>query len=612
MMRAFRAQTKWVFWILTISFVGWLALAQVTDILGPSQNVVLKIDGHEIQTPEYQRALSQAQEAYRAETGHVPETREDLRELEDRVIDQLVQSALLHDEYQRLGISASDDEVIAAARSAPPPEFMQQPQFQTDGQPDVSKWQAFLATTTDRDFLTWLDARYRQQIPQIKLGQYLTADVYVSDAKLWRVYQDQHGSVRVTVLAVRPEQIPDDQVSVSDDELRAYFRNHQDAFRRPAVAYLTYTALDRRPHAADTAAALVRAAEVRARIAGEGAEAFADEARAISGDSATAMQGGDLGWIRRSDKTYDPAFLAALARLRPGQLSGPVRTPYGVHLIQPAAAAGDSVRVSHILVPFELAGDHLEAVEARADSLDRMTADVPDPNALNDAAATLGLPLAQARLVDGERLTLGRSVIPDVSVWAFETRVGETSPVIDGAAAYYVFRLDSLIPEGVPPFETVRDAVAQRVRFDKKKTAAGARAAELTDRVRRASSLAAAGAALGLPVQTYGPFTRLAPPAALAGEPSVLGRVFGLDVGETAGPFAGERASYFLEVLSRHPADSSAWVAQRAEQRDQMLAPARQARLGAYMSRLRSKAKIVDRRRELAQQQPATSVPPIF
>jgi len=38
---------------------------------------------------------------------------------------------------------------------------------------------------------------------------------------------------------------------------------------------------------------------------------------------------------------------------------------------------------------------------------------------------------------------LGDYRIPDVSVWAFETPVGETSPVIDGDAGYYVFRLDS-------------------------------------------------------------------------------------------------------------------------------------------------------------------------
>ena len=68
-------------------------------------------------------------------------------------------------------------------------------------------------------------------------------------------------------------------------------------------------------------------------------------------------------------------------------------------------------------------------------------------------------------------------VIPDVSVWAFEREPGETSPVIEGEAAYYVFRLDSLIPEGIPPLAAVRDQVLSLARVEKKKTLWEGRAA---------------------------------------------------------------------------------------------------------------------------------------
>src|SRR5256886_4238966 len=49
--------------------------------------------------------------------------------------------------------------------------------------------------------------------------------------------------------------------------------------------------------------------------------------------------------------------------------------------------------------------------------------------------------------------------VPDVSVWAFDARTGETSPVIDGPRASYVFRLDSLEPAGVPPLTQLRARV---------------------------------------------------------------------------------------------------------------------------------------------------------
>src|SRR5207244_1550324 len=75
-----------------------------------------------------------------------------------------------------------------------------------------------------------------------------------------------------------------------------------------------------------------------------------------------------------------------------------------------------------------------------------------DGHRLDSAAHVLTLPLARApKLVQGERLVLPEGPVPDVSVWAFDARTGETSPVIDGPRASYVFRLDSLEPAGVPP-----------------------------------------------------------------------------------------------------------------------------------------------------------------
>jgi len=600
MMRVMRAKAKYVFFILAISFIGWMAYGQVQDIITPGRNVALKINRTEIPWPAYQRAVQEAAQTQRQQAGSAPTTLEQNRELENQVVDQLIQSALLREQYARLGITVSDEEVIAAARTSPPPEMLQEPQFQTDGKPDLGKWQAFLATTTDRQFLDWLDARYREEIPQIKLAQFLTADVYASDAKLWRLYRDQHDSVRVAVLAVRPEDIQDTAVAVTEGQLERYVREHEDELRRPAQASLSYVALDRRPNAADSAAALARVREVRARVATGDAQTFAAVAREASADSVSGQKGGDLGWMHRTEPSVEETFLAAMRALRPGQVSPPVRSSFGYHILRVAAARGDSVQVSHILIPIELVGMHLDEVEARADTLDRLTAAQSDPGTLDSAAAVMHLPLARTRLVEGDRLTLGRYVVPDVSVWAFETRVGETSQVIEGQVAYYVFRLDSLTEGGVPPIADIREAVTRAVRHDGKTALAAERARELTATVRGARSLAAAGQALGLGVPTFGPFTRIAPPSLLAAEPLVLGTAFGIRVGERAGPVIGDRASYFVELVSRTSADSAAWLAQRDAQRSATAVPARQARISAFLADLRAQAKIIDRRQELA------------
>lgn len=59
---------------------------------------------------------------------------------------------------------------------------------------------------------------------------------------------------------------------------------------------------------------------------------FAEAAKQLSQDPGSANQGGDLGWS--SPEMYDPAFRDALMKLKKGQLSTPVHSSFGWHLIQ--------------------------------------------------------------------------------------------------------------------------------------------------------------------------------------------------------------------------------------------------------------------------------------
>ena len=601
MLRTMRANAKWIFYILAISFVVWLAVGQVMSILGPSGNVVLRVNGREFQVAEYQQRLQVATEQYRQQNGSAPLTREEDQQIADQVINQMVQDALLEQEYKRLGIRVSDEEIIEAARTSPPPEVMRDPQFQTDSQFDIRKWQQFLATNADRQLLAQIEGIYREQIPRIKLAQYLTSDVYVSDVKLWRIYKDQHDSVRIASLAVWPYTMPD-STAISDAELSAYVDKHPDEFKRPAIAHVRFVALPRLPNAADSAVARAHVARVRSELA-RGAK-FEDVARRESSDTVSGQRGGDLGWVKKNETNFDPQFMQGLRALKPGQVSAPVATQFGYHLIRVDQAKGDSLKVRHILIPVALQGEHLDQVEARADTLERLASERTDPTVLDSVARRLGLEVSPPQhVIQGDRFTLGRYVIPDVSVWAFEAPVGETSPVIEGQPAYYIFQLDSVTPGGIPPLSEIRARVSAVVRLDKQKAVARHRADSLAAALRSVPDLTAAATARGLEVQRFGLFTRLRPPSYLGREPIVIGASFGLQVGERSGVIEGDGGYFIIQSLGRKLADSSAWVAQRDAQRTQLRQAAQQARIQQFMEGLRAKAKIVDRRKELFKSQ---------
>src|SRR5256712_3640010 len=602
MMRAMREITKPVFWVVAVSFIGWMAYGQITDIVGGGKDVVLKVDGTVVRSQPFQQQYQATLEQYRRQQGGGRLTREDERQLQDRVADQFIQKVLADGGYHGFGNRVADDEILQAGGSPRRAQIMQQvlrdATFQTNGQFDITKWQRYISSAGS-EFASQVEQLYREYLPQRKLEEYLTADVYVSDAKLWRTWRDQHESVTVALLAVHPEDVPDSLVPVSDAELERYYGAHQADFKRPAAAWLSYVDLPRIPNAADSAAAFAHARALRAEIA-TGKAKFDDVAKKESADSGTGPRGGDLGWVKRTGAGFVAPFAAALRRLAPAALSEPVLTEFGLHLIRIDVAKGDSVRVRHILVPIVPQGAHLDAVDARTDTLDRLAADQTDGGRLDSVAKRLDLPLARApKLVEGERLRLGGSTVPDVSVWAFEARRGETSPVIDAVQASYVFRLDSLEAAGVPPLAGIRGRVLAAARYEKKKAVARERAEQAAAALHDASDLLSTARARGYAIEKLGPFTRATAPAQVARNPVLLGAASGLRPGERSGVIADETGCFLLQGLARAGADSAAWLKQRAQQREALLRPVEQARLQQFVTALRADAKIVDRRSEM-------------
>src|SRR5712691_6723737 len=137
MLRAIRENTKWIFYILSIAFVGWLVFDVGMGITGRGQygasDVVLKVNRQVVHAPEYQARLQAAYDQSRRQNSSGPLTREEEQQIQDQLIQQLVQELLLRQEYDRLGITVTDREIIETARTSPPPEVMSNPQFHTNG-----------------------------------------------------------------------------------------------------------------------------------------------------------------------------------------------------------------------------------------------------------------------------------------------------------------------------------------------------------------------------------------------------------------------------------------------------------------------------------------------
>src|SRR5258708_37376873 len=148
-MRAMREYSKYIFWILAMSSIGWLAYGRVLDILRPGGNAVLTVNGRGVSQQEFQLRLQQAYDQYRRQNGVSPKTKEDDQALQNQVAEQLEQEILLRQQYQRLGITVTAQEIVEAARTSPPAQVMQLPGVQTTCQFDPSKDRRYLQPGSD-------------------------------------------------------------------------------------------------------------------------------------------------------------------------------------------------------------------------------------------------------------------------------------------------------------------------------------------------------------------------------------------------------------------------------------------------------------------------------
>jgi peptidyl-prolyl cis-trans isomerase D len=601
MMRTMRASAKWIMLFLAVAFVGWMVFDVGMDVGGrtgtTTSDAVARVNGAKIDLQTYYNAVRLAQDQQREQFGFVPVTLEQQRALDDAVLENLIQEILLAQEFRKRGIRVTDAEVIERARTSPPPELMSVPNFQTDGQFDFSKYQRYIASNADPNLLLSLEARYREEIPRDKLFNQLTSDVYVSTAELWRMYRDVNDSVSVRVMRLLPDDVPlDSQAVVTDEDAMEYYREHQEDFRRPAVAFTSYVSVSRRTDASDSAAALDRATAVKREL-DDGTD-FAALAMRESADSASRENGGDLGMTPRGQ--FIAEFETAALALRPDQISDPVLSAFGYHIIKLESKSRDSLHAHHILIPMELAGDHLDRVDRRADSLDMYIAEQSDPTQLDQWAADLRLPVYTGQpLVQGGQMFLEGNVVPDVSIWAFEALEGETSHVVEAPWAYYVFRVDSLRPEGVPAFEEVQATVRRAATEAKRRAAAREVAEQIAAKLRAGQHIMETALEYELNASTSGPMTRVNPAPEMRDLPEVLGTAFGLGVGQASGPIETDRGIYFVEPVSKQLSDSSAFIVQLASQRFQAMQTAQQERLRQYLLSIRNDADVVDRRREL-------------
>jgi len=346
--------------LVTIPFALW---GINTYFEGGGRLNVAEVNGVDIGVESYKRTLESQRRSLQQMLGRSVDPRLfDTPEFRQRVLDGLIDELLFVTDVEASGYRVSNAELSRQIRLAP--------QFQRNGQFDPKLYEALLRS--EGLDVTGFEARLRRDalLRQAESGFAQSVIVLPSETQTLLKLQAQQREAKVAVLkparlrdrikisakvieqeyaanAERyqtPERVRVEYIRLAAVELAKDVRVSEDDVRKILAESIASTAgkeerrashilikLSQGADAQAEKAAMAKAQELRAKLLA-GAD-FATLARNNSEDPGSAAQGGDLGFVGRGALAKE--FEHTLFKLKkPGELSAPVRTSYGLHLIK--------------------------------------------------------------------------------------------------------------------------------------------------------------------------------------------------------------------------------------------------------------------------------------
>ena len=470
-----------------------LALTGFDAIFNAASNSrnAAEVNGEEISLDELNQAMNMQRRQLAQQLGG----NFDPSMLDDKLVRESSLRALID---RALLLQGARDADFAFSEAALDQMILQTPEFAVDGVFNAARFDQVIQQ------MGYTRLQFRELLKQEMLIGQLRAGIsgsgFVTDEQIEafaRLEQQTRDFATITVPAETAA------VDVSNDEAREYYEKNTDRFRSPEQVILEYLELNkesffdqvevseedikdlyqqrianlaeqrRAAHilietdGSDDATAKEKIDEVAKRLAS--GEDFSALAKELSQDPGSANEGGDLGFA--GPGVYDPAFEEALYGLEEGQVSAPVRSDFGWHLIKLLGVQSPEVPTLESLKPELVRELKAQQVEQRFVEASKQLEDTAfESSDLLQPAQELGLSV-QTTEAFGREGGAGVAANRQVIQAAFSDEVlidGANSGVIelDPDTVVAVRVKEHLQPE-VLPFDAVKDDIIAQLKSSK-------------------------------------------------------------------------------------------------------------------------------------------------
>jgi peptidyl-prolyl cis-trans isomerase D len=619
---------KWILWaviavFVLFVFVDW-GMGSAGRRGGGDPTWAARVGNTTIPIAEFQREYRDTEDRYRQLYGKSfsPELLK-MMNLPDQVLNSLIDRRILHEEAGRLKLSVSDAELTAKILGFK--DNQGRPLFLRDGvfvgEASYKRMLAGIGRTAEA-----FEAETREQILLEKLNRFLSDSVFVSDAEVEEDFSGRNLKARIEYVLLPPPAAPG---SLSDAEAEAYFKANPALYMQPekrkAKYLLVETAKVRaavqvsdadvqneynanvdtfrkgeevkarhilyKTDAANDAAAKAKA-EAAVRKLKAGAD-FAALAKAESDDPGSKPNGGELPPFGRGQmvKEFEDAAFGA----SPGSIVGPVKSPFGYHVIKVEEKLPPRVQPL-----FEVAS----AIRARlqeqraAEEVKRIGRE------LSEKVEKIGKPsdddlrkLATGAVTFNETEFLARSdapagigANPQFSAILFSLKPGEVSPPVATARGEALVKMAETRKAGLPDLAEVKP----RVLLDlAKKKQEDASVATLKQALSKDGSLESVAKDLKLTVEKSEAFGKSGPVPGLGATRALLDAAFGGNPGDIKGPISVPgRGVVALRIVEKSAFDKAAFDAQKERIRESLRSQKSSRLIQALLQKQRAERKI--------------------
>lgn len=357
-----------VFVIVILSFVLFIFLDWGMNLASSNNpergNFIAKVNKTKITYNQLNDEFLKLRKNYLANTNRTSLDQQTENQLLDQAFNQLVTRIIFDDVIKKYNYTFDQQEILDILYNVPPQEIRNDERFYKDGKFDYQLYRQIIDDPNNAEFKISYYKQIVENLPKVKIQSDLVSGIKIQNDEIGRLIKLNETKIQVEYVVVPT--VIDVPPTVSDEEAKEYFERKKYIFQKDQQVVISYIEIPKTPSSEDVLNAKENIEGLRNDIL-NGNLTFEKAAQLYSDDYGSAANGGSLGYFKKGQMVKE--FEDAAFNLKVGEISKPVKTVYGWHLIKVDDVKKDSIKASHILVRTLPSYETVSSIKQRCDNL---------------------------------------------------------------------------------------------------------------------------------------------------------------------------------------------------------------------------------------------------